>query len=461
VSLAVTRIKDAARRRAGVTLLCAVAGVVALTSAGAGEGRPILAAVGALRPPAIAVVPLVQFGTGRAGEALLGRGAPFTPEQIRANYSMGYLYAKGLTGKGRTIGIVDAYGSPTITADLASFDEHYGVPAPPSFKVIQPAGAVPPYSASATDRADWAFETTLDVEWAHAMAPGASIVLAETPVDEVEGTSGFAQIVTAEKALIEHYHVAVISQSFGATEETFPSSKSLLSLRSAYVLAARHGVTVLAASGDDGVSGGTNNRSYDYGRRVVGWPASDPLVTAVGGTAIYINSAGKQTSPVQVWNESFEGGGGGVSEVFGRPAWQDSVAATVGSKRGIPDVALLAACSPGVGIYESFDGPAGITSICGTSLATPLFAGIVAIAAELHNGALGLINPDLYKLGAENAKGLVDVTHGDNTVTVPVGPDSEKTVNGYSAVKGYDLASGLGTVNAWYLAQELAGKTLS
>ncbi|HEV8064939.1 MAG TPA: S53 family peptidase, partial [Acidimicrobiales bacterium] len=362
--------------------------------------------------------------------------------------------------QGRTIGIVDSYGSPTIVADLASFDRYYGIPAPPSFKVIQPVGKVPPFNPGGTDRLGWALETTLDVEWAHAMAPGASIVLAETPVDEVEGTSGFAQIVQAETDLIEHYHVAVISQSFTATEETFASSRDVLALRSAYELAARHGVTVLAASGDAGASGGTNNRSYDYGRRVIGWPASDPLVTAVGGTAITIDAAGKQTAPVQVWNDGYEGGGGGLSEIFARPSWQDTVANSVGSRRGIPDVSLLAACSPGAAIYQSYTQPAGISSVCGTSLATPLFAGIVAIAAEVHGGGLGLIDATLYKLGAEHAKGLVDVTHGDNTVTVPVSATAYKTVTGYSAVKGYDLSSGLGTVNAWYLVQELANKTL-
>jgi subtilase family serine protease len=296
------------------------------------------------------------------------------------------------------------------------------------------------------------------------MAPGAAIVLAETPVDEIEGTSGFPQIVTAEEALINTYHVSLISQSFGATEETFPSGKALKALRSAFVLAAQHHVTVLAATGDEGASGGTNTVGDDYGRRVIGWPASDPLVTAVGGTSITVNAAGQQTAPVQVWNDVSSGGGGGVSVAFARPSWQDGVSKEVGTARGIPDVSMQGA-PPGVGVYISAGGVTpGTYGVWGTSLATPLFAGVVAIAAQLHNGALGVITPELYKLGAEKAKGLVDVIHGDNTVTVPVetagGGSGTATVVGYDAVPGYDLASGLGTVNAQYLVPELAGKPL-
>ncbi|MGH9172081.1 MAG: S53 family peptidase [Acidimicrobiales bacterium] len=430
--------------------------VVASCSAGQGPS-----AQGAARPPGpatawhVGVVPLVRWPGPASASSVYDPDQPFTPQQIRTDYSMNALYANGLTGQGETIGIVDAYGSPTIKADLASFDRIYSLPSPPSFKVVQPAGKVPPFNPDGVDRKGWAAETTLDVEWCHVMAPGASIVLAETPVDEVEGTSGFPQIVKAEKALIDDYHVAVISQSFGATEETFPTAASLLALRSAFVLAYSRHVTVLAASGDQGASGGTVSGG-EYSEPVIGWPASDPLVTAVGGTAITVNSQGQQTAPPQVWNDSAGAGGGGVSESFPLPSWQDGVRAEVGAKRGIPDVSMLAACDPGVGIYESFSAPAGVESICGTSLATPLFAGVVAVADQLHSGDLGLLNPALYKLGASKAKGLRDVTRGNNSVTTTGG----KLVVGYAAAKGYDLASGWGTIDAFYLVQELAAKTV-
>jgi subtilase family serine protease len=96
------------------------------------------------------------------------------------------LYRQGLTGKGKTILIVDSFGSPTIQDDLKVFDQQFGLPDPPSLKVIQPAGQVPPFDPTNSDMTGWATETTLDVEYAHAMAPGANIVLAETPVSETE-----------------------------------------------------------------------------------------------------------------------------------------------------------------------------------------------------------------------------------------------------------------------------------
>src|SRR5437764_8335268 len=107
----------------------------------------------------------------------------------------------------------------------------------PPLKIIQPAGKVPPYRPTAA-RAGWAFETTLDVEYAHAIAPGARIVLAETPTNETEGTAGFPQIVAAEQYVISHHTGDVISQSFSATEQSFPGRQSLRRLRAAYVRAA-------------------------------------------------------------------------------------------------------------------------------------------------------------------------------------------------------------------------------
>ena len=181
--------------------------------------------------------------------------ACYEPAQIQRAYDLGPLFRAGTDGKGQTIVIVDSFGSPTIGHDLTVFDRDFQPACPPSFTVIQPAGAVPPYEASA-DREGWAGEATLDVEWAHTMAPGASILLVETPTSENEGTSGFPQIVAAELYVIKHHLGGVISQSFGATEQTFPTAQALLALRSAYIDAAEstNNVTVLAASGDFGAA---------------------------------------------------------------------------------------------------------------------------------------------------------------------------------------------------------------
>ncbi len=219
--------------------------------------------------------------------------ACYTPDQIRQAYNLAPLYDKGITGKGSTILIVDSYGSPTIAADLHTFDQTFGYPDPPSLKVIQSDGPVPAWDPTNATQVSWGFETSLDVEYAHTIAPGANIVLDEAPAAETEGITGFPQIVQAELNVINHPRkygitgkVDVISQSFGATEETFTSFKQIESVRGAYIDAAKHGITVLASTGDTGATNYEDDGATFYSTPVVGWPATDPLVTAVGGTQI-------------------------------------------------------------------------------------------------------------------------------------------------------------------------------
>jgi subtilase family serine protease len=397
----------------------------------------------------------------------------YVPAQVQTAYDEQSLFNSGITGAGQTIAIVDAFGSPTIQADLATFDATFNLPAPPSFKIIQPAGKVPAWDPTdANGDVGWAGETTLDVEWAHTIAPGANILLVETPVDETEGTAGFPQIVKAENYVINHHLGQVISQSFGATEPTFPSAASILALRSAYFNALKNHVTVLAATGDAGATDDSNAAgTLLYTHRAVDWPASDPLVTAVGGTQLSLLSTGQRTQADRVWNDStndalnnaFSGDpdpsalatGGGLSTVFARPSYQDSVAGVVGQQRGTPDIAMSGACSGLVNTYQSFAGePAGWYVDCGTSEATPMFAGIVALADQVAGHSLGLINPALYAMSAAHAPGLVDVTAGNNSVSF-LQPNLV-TVKGYAAGPGYDLASGVGTVDAALFVPELA-----
>ena len=397
----------------------------------------------------------------------------YDPPQIQTAYNEQPLFSHGITGKGETIVIVDSFGSPTIQSDLATFDTQFGLPAPPSFKIIQPAGAVPPYDPTNSAMTGWAGETTLDVEWSHTIAPGANILLVETPVAETEGVAGFPQIVEAENYVINHHLGQVISQSLDATEQTFPSAASIQHLRSAYVNALAHHVTVLAASGDTGASNYSNVAgTLLYTHPVVGWPASDPLVTGVGGTQLSLNASGQRTAPDQVWNDTYNTSlqevffgdagpnplatGGGKSSVFSRPWYQNGVANVVGRSRGVPDVAMSGACSGLVDTYQSFGGEAaGWYVDCGTSEASPLFAGIVALTDQVAGHSVGFINPALYALSAERAPGLVDVTHGNNTVGFTQN-GTLYTVQGYSAGRGYDLASGVGTVNAALFVPELA-----
>src|ERR1700729_2445897 len=396
--------------------------------------------------------------------------ACYRPGQIQQAYNLPRLYRQGVTGRGQTIIIVDSFGSPTVQRDLRRFDRAAGLPAPPSLKVIQPAGQVRAYRPT-SNREGWAGETDLDVEYAHTIAPGASILLVETPTSENEGTTGFPQIVTAEKYVISHHLGGVISQSFSATEETFPSKASLLNLRGAYAAAAKAGVTVLAASGDSGAADVKFDGSTFYLNPVTSWPDSDPLVTGVGGTQLHLAGAGP-VGPATVWNDTFDvptnefvfgsagpnalAGGGGKSVIFGRPGYQDSVASVVGTRRGVPDISMSGACNGSADMYQSFAGqPAGWYPTCGTSEATPEFAGIVALASQAAGHSLGLINPALYRLSSERAAGLVDVTSGNNTVSGSQG-GKNFTVPGFGARPGYDLASGLGTVWAPLFVPELA-----
>jgi subtilase family serine protease len=379
-----------------------------------------------------------------------------SPGQIRAAYDVAPLVARGIDGAHQTIIVVDSFGSPTVAADLAHFDAYFHLPAPPSFRVLQPAGRVPSYSSHNSNRVGWAEESTLDVEWAHVMAPGASIILVETPTSENEGTTGFPQIVAAERYVLRNKLGQVISQSFAATEQTFPSVSSILSFRSAYQLAARDHVTVLAATGDTGATSDEYNMKDLYTTRAVSWPATDPLVTAVGGTQLSLSANGTRLAPDIAWNDS----GGGTSIAFPRPSYQNGVAAVTGNARGVPDVAMDASCKSAVAVDGSFYPSGGRwSSVCGTSLAAPLFAGVVALADQYagHGKAhgLGLINPAIYTIAARHEPGIVDVLTGSNSQNF-VQDGTDYSVPGYSAGPGYNLVTGVGTIDAASFVPELA-----
>jgi subtilase family serine protease len=388
----------------------------------------------------------------RVGAAPPPPGGGLSPAQIRAAYDLGPLLRDGIDGKGQTIVIVDPFGSPTIAHDLAVFDQQLGLPPPPSLRVIQPAGTVPPYRRNG-NRTGAAGETTLDVEWAHVIAPGAKILLVETPTAEIEGRTGFPQIVTAEEYVIRHHLGGVISQSFGATEATFRSAAAIRQLRGAYQLAARsaYRVTVLASTGDNGAAGPTYNLGSFFTTPQAEWPASDPLVTAVGGTQLDLASNGTRLGPDVAWSD----GGGGRSAVFARPAYQNGVAGVVGRQRGIPDISMDAACASGVAVFGSYFGEPAWSAACGTSVAAPLFAGIVALADQQAGHTLGLINPALYTMAARHDRGIVDIRQGNNSYSF-VRRGQTHLVRGFTAQPGYDLASGVGTVDAALFVPELA-----
>lgn len=369
----------------------------------------------------------------------------YNPLQYRTAYNLNPLYRKGITGKGRTIVIVDSFGSPTVQHDLDVYSKQFGLPST-KVKVVK-WGHVPAFDPKNSDMTGWAGETTLDVEMAHAVAPGAKIVLVETAVSETEGTTGLPEMMSAEKNLIDHGVGDVITQSFGATENTFPGFgrgdfTSIKKLRYAFQAADRKHVTVLASSGDGGATDLESDGKTYYKKRVNSWPSSDPLVTSIGGTQLHLNDQGERVKPDSVYND-YGAGGGGQSHVFSRPAFQNGVKNVVGARRGTPDISMAAAVNGGAWVYSSYDPTAvGWDVSGGTSEASPLFSGIVALADQAAGHRLGNINQALYDLSSRHSgsTGVVDVNDGTD--------NSYQDVTGYKAVNGYDMATGVGTVNA-------------
>jgi len=383
----------------------------------------------------------------------------YSPQEMRTAYGLNGLLGSGAVGAGETIVIIDSYGSPTIAADLAAFDAGYGLPDPPSFTQLAPLGTVPWNPALYPDQPGWAAETTLDVEWAHALAPGAAIVLLTSPVDETEGIQGLPEFLALETYALDHHLGKIITQSWSATENTLfadtvgPAGPRLIqAFNEFYQRAAQEHVTVLAAAGDDGSSNPETNGTTFYPFPTVGFPASSPFVTAVGGTSLYADTLGHYQSET-VWNDDeCCAGGGGVSQLFKAPAYQSEslpyeVKAKLHGMRGVPDVSYNADCYNAILVYLSYFGPgeAGYYSICGTSEGSPQWAGIVADLNQFAGRPLGFLNPAIYALGGSGRFGSIgrDITVGNNALLDVPGA----TAPGYSATPGWDPASGWGTPN--------------
>jgi subtilase family serine protease len=407
---------------------------------------------------------VVGMVSGSAGHAPTDKfcrknfGVPcYSPQEIRTAYGLNGLIDAGMVGAGQTIVLIDSYGSPTIAEDLRRFDDGFDLPDPPSFKVLAPLGTVPWDPTTYPDQPGWAAETTLDVEWAHAMAPGASIVLLTSPVDETEGVQGLPEFLALETYALDHHLGKIISGSWGATENTLfinaagiQGPEVVARYLAFHTRALLEQVTLLASAGDGGTSNVESDLKTLYAFPTVNFPASSPLVTAVGGTILTTDTSGNYQSET-VWNDpGCCAGGGGISQLFQIPLYQEltlphSVLAQLGGMRGIPDISYNADCNNAILIYLSYFGPsqAGWYSICGTSEGSPQWAGIVADLNQYAGRPLGFLNAALYALG-----GLGDFNHFGRDITVGnnalIGV-SGATAPGYSATPGWDLASGWGS----------------
>jgi subtilase family serine protease len=491
------------RTTVGRILTLCIAGAAALVLGPAGTGA--VAARGLPAPmPTVSGEQFLTGSTTPPSEAncfSVGRRC-FTSKAIQTSYNLGPLYAGGNQGQGMTIAIIDSLGNPNIASDLGNFNTQMGLQqmcgepgqacaaGMPTFQHVYWNGKTqvksPPSGSNGTGlqtRNIWALETSLDVEWAHTIAPKANILNVTTNPAETLGVQGFPAMMDAEQYVIDNHEANVISQSFAAAEESFSSTQSMMNLRHAFTSAAQDGVTVFGSSGDSGTANVSkepvkNPKTFPY--PTVEWPASDPLVTGTGGTNLCtgpVTGTGVDSMDPPATCQSNPGvrevgwtdAGGGFSHVFSKPSYQDTLPAgstAIGSMRGVPDVGYNASPSTGVLVYDTAPGDASSGLRCptgnpcsagwyvvgGTSASSPQWAGLAAIADQIAGHGLGLINPTLYSLasGPGHSSYFYDVTTGNN--------QTDPSVPGYPATTGWDPVTGLGTPDAATLVPALAGQ---
>ncbi|WP_162009546.1 S53 family peptidase [Thermoplasma volcanium] len=336
-----------------------------------------------------------------------GNPVVYYPAQIYKAYSYGWDIAHGINGKGETIAIIDAYGDPFLNYDLNAFDSITGLP-PANISVIYLDGAGAQYNEH------WAQETSLDVEWAHVSAPLAKIILVVSPNDSV------LSLTAAVAYVIQNIKTSVISLSWGIAENQLPISQIEL-MNSMYLNATKKGITIVAASGDYGAYDNTKNLTVNF-------PASSPYVLGVGGTSLFLsNGIFRQSAWGGTSSQGSFGSGGGFSS-FPRPYWQ--IAPGYNSTyRGVPDVSMIANPNTGVLMISG----AKAYDAGGTSLAAPLWAGVIAMMDQYDNTTLGLVNPILYQLSNTPLYNstFTQITTGYNGY--------------YSAAPGWNPVTGLGT----------------
>lgn len=390
--------------------------------------------VKAATPPAIAHSTLARPQIPTATPSATTPGATwFTPEQLRRAYGMDQITFGSVTGDGtgQTIALVVAYHYPTALTDLNAFSSYYNLPSlaqytgsgmtTPYFRQVSQTGgtnypAVDP--AGPGNGITWSMEAALDIQWAHAMAPGANIVLVEA------NSPAYTDLISAGVEWARNQAgISVISMSFGSVEF---GGQALFD--SYFNTPSGHGgITFISSTGDFGSP--------------AQFPATSSKVVGVGGTSLMIDSFGNYISET-----GWSGSGGGVSTQVSKPSYQSGIA--LGAARMSPDISLVSDPNTGVAVYNSYDyGGSPWFLIGGTSLAAPMFGGMMAVTNQGRatvglpslDGATGTL-PKLYTLPSED---FHDVIGGSN--------------GGYAAIAGYDLVTGLGTPVGNELISDLVG----
>lgn len=348
-------------------------------------------------------------------------GAILCPGEVTDAYNVTALHNAGVTGSGQTVVIDDACGSSTIASDLMTFDSYFGLPNP-TLNIIKPNhGAL-------CSNSGWALETSLDVEYSHAMAPGATI-------DLLEASQPDRDLFSAWTYALKNSLGNQISNSWGGGEACQPFVEDIINMATA-----AH-VTILASAGDDGAWGINTNAKPAI-------PADCKQVLAVGGTQLNMNSTDNGYGSESAWS----GTGGGYVPKTMEPAYQTFAGIT--DTYGVlakNDVSAVASCNSPVWVYIG-----GWQAVCGTSVACPIWAGFMADVNQIRasdgfSGA-GFIQPFLYKTvyGSGGTSTLYPVDFHDVTTGN----------NGWPAGTGWDVPTGLGSMNGYSLALTL-GNTKS
>jgi subtilase family serine protease len=402
----------------------------------------------------------------------------YTPQQVTQAYGIDQLHNQGLEGQAQTIILVDSFGSPTIQQDLDTFSDAFNLPRT-TLKYIYPDG---PYTNTmiTPDQQSWALETSLDVEWAHAIAPQAQLVNIVTNTDQTEGVAGFPDMFQGISMAIKQYPNSVISISTGTAEQNFSSTDIQQYVKGSWhdILrkAAQAHVTVFVSSGDLGTSAYVDTSdSLLSSHPVVAYPSVDPLVTAVGGTWLqigwrwdpigtsndywtgylncvlgtgtctadyfynyfnFIDTQNPNQVTEAVWKEDWgpDATTGGISQIFSLPLYQLTVGKNtldiLQNHRGVPDISMNASADGGVELFTSFTaqylGLAGPVwgDVGGTSLSTPEVAALTALANQkasqvLHRQvAIGWLNPVLYSLPPGDFNNILPQAFGVNNQAV-------------------------------------------
>ncbi|HEV2196093.1 MAG TPA: S53 family peptidase [Candidatus Acidoferrum sp.] len=341
----------------------------------------------------------------------------YSPREVQTGYNMNALYAQGFDGSGQTIVIVDAYGSDTIQQDAEIFSLVYGLPdlTPANFQIVKAPGLVNNPKGPVRN---WTIETTLDVEWAHALAPKANIAL-------VTATDRASLDEAVNLAVVRHLG-NVISNSWSSIE-IFGNPATHDRMNRILQMAAVEGVDVNFATGDFG------DETIRIGIKAVDFPASSPFATGIGGTSLGLNpdktmafQTGWGTNLTRLANRISthsspiipplifgfqDGAGGGTSAEFAKPSFQSGLA---GNARLVPDISMLADPQTGAELIETFSGVTEVGVIGGTSLATPLFSAVMAIASQKAGHGLGQAAALVYNLPSGAITDVVPISAPTN-----------------------------------------------